>query len=337
MTWLRRLMGERAVAHTSSEEAPGLQAVRRESQALVAQEFAELRRDLGHLRTIFGDALQKASASFSELRQQTLAQETLIRAMVGALQGGHGQADFAEFSRETRALLEHFAARTQLTSASSHGVAVQLAQVAGQLDEIARLTVGVREIADQTRFLALNATLEAARAGEQGKGFAVVAKEVKALAHDAGGFSDRIEEQVAAGRREMQQCRQQAEALARTDQSEAQASQDRLQRMLAELDEVNRQVRSQLERAATVATSIDRGVAASVTALQFEDIVVQLTQQVERRLAALEPFLGELAEADGSTVEAARERLARHGAGLAGAGRRHVEQQSMDAGTVELF
>ncbi|NWA10492.1 methyl-accepting chemotaxis protein [Pseudomonas gingeri] len=189
----------------------------------IGQMMGAMREMAGHLRQLIGrigdgtrqltgaaeglsTVTARSSAGVAQQREQT---EEVAGAMISMVASAQQVARNAQQASEAAQAAEHRSVEGNrvVSQAIEHFEALVL-NVDRSAEAMERLRADgeriggvfgvIREVAEQTNLLALNAAIEAARAGEAGRGFAVVADEVRALAQRTQRSTEEIEGLIAA-------------------------------------------------------------------------------------------------------------------------------------------
>ena len=325
-----------------------------ELRSFIGAEVQGSRTEIERTRELIRESVGKLGTSFEAVNRKSREQSEVVTRIIDR-RGGDGAegggADVHHFALQASQQMEQLVEALEAVSGQSNTTVTHIDAMAEHLDGIFSLLEDVRSIADQTNLLALNAAIEAARAGEAGRGFAVVADEVRNLSERSTAFNEQIRKLAHSSKDAIARVRDTVSQMASRDLDRSRGARAEAAAMLERVDGINRGLGKGMREIVECGRAIDGSVAEAVRSLQFEDIATQaLTAAnvhldrlgaINREASALQDLLHRGGGQAGAEVQQAIGQLAARIMQMRGEWERPphkpVMQQSMDAGSVELF
>lgn len=263
------------------------------------RQFTALENEMEDARRIIRDSVSKLSGSLTGLEAQSSDQRQVLKSLIdemlemtGSEEGkAYEQVSLQRFFDETNHLIAEFSTKMNELKSVSEGIATSFADMRSQVGRITATLDDVSDITKQTDLLALNAAIEAARAGEAGRGFAVVADEVRKLAARTGGFNSEIRQALTGMLASLEEVGVRVAQATQTDMSVAEKSKETLQDLGHEMLDLTEKARAHSRHITEVTEQMHRLTQEGVLAMQFEDIVSQMMERINRKTLNVSEYL----------------------------------------------
>ena len=155
----------------------------------VHEEISILVSSTSEIMAATAQGTSSAAQTASSVSQTTATMEEIKAISTQTMEKAQMLGQMAERTRQEgehgSVALEQTAAAMRLIRERVEVIAATILALSEQTQQVGEITSAVSTLAQQSKMLALNASIEAAKAGEAGKGFAVVAAEVKDLAEQS--------------------------------------------------------------------------------------------------------------------------------------------------------
>ncbi len=209
---------------------------------------------IGGLEANIENVKKKADTQTSQAHQMATAAEEMSQTITDIAKNASVASEIATESQKVSEEGFHLSEVAMQTVQSANRSTVELKKTIDALnsrvEEIGEIVTVIKDIADQTNLLALNAAIEAARAGEQGRGFAVVADEVRKLAERTIKATDEIAEKITAVQTESRESIKSMDVTSK-EVAEALKSLNEVKRALQRIAEFSQKVKDQITQIAT--------------------------------------------------------------------------------------
>lgn len=197
---IKQALNESVIQKDIAEAAKMKAEITMEKIDISRKKMEQALKEAEDSKTKTTEALTKAEAealkneeNMKNIEEEKLKTQSLLEEISQRERSTQQEMNFLENKTEDAFQIAESLIKTiELISSEGKRVSSDIKLMADRSEYLTSTLKGISDISETTRFLSFNASIEASRVGELGQGFSVIANEIRDLARESGGFTEKI-------------------------------------------------------------------------------------------------------------------------------------------------